>query len=209
MYLSTKVLVMSGRPGTIVGTFDVPFPMPRDPDIRFTAGVRRARRPRFHALREGHKLMVTLQERPSESSPAPQQPCKPRRGCPLAAGRGVRHTDRPLVPGVLGATTTKYAVRVISCPIRIRFSRRCQRHPAQRQPDGSSTPLWPHSAGQVALDGARDRDRDRRRVGDADGAGEVGRAVALPLRGRAAVRPDPRAGPADRRARSATASSPG
>lgn len=36
VYLSTKVVVMSGRPGAIVATFDVPFPMPRDPDIRFT-----------------------------------------------------------------------------------------------------------------------------------------------------------------------------
>ena len=36
VYLSTKVVVMSGRPGSIVARFDVPFPMPRDPDIRFT-----------------------------------------------------------------------------------------------------------------------------------------------------------------------------
>lgn len=37
VYLSTKVVVMSGRPGTIVDSFEIPFPMPRDPDIRFTA----------------------------------------------------------------------------------------------------------------------------------------------------------------------------
>jgi len=36
VYLSTKVVVMSGRPGTVVGTFDVPFAMPREPEIRFT-----------------------------------------------------------------------------------------------------------------------------------------------------------------------------
>jgi NitT/TauT family transport system ATP-binding protein len=55
VYLSTKVVVMSGRPGHIVRTFDVPFPMPRDPDLRY--------RPEFaelvgevgHALREGHR----------------------------------------------------------------------------------------------------------------------------------------------------------
>jgi NitT/TauT family transport system ATP-binding protein len=37
VYLSTKVVVMSGRPGEIVRSYDVPFPMPRDPDIRFSA----------------------------------------------------------------------------------------------------------------------------------------------------------------------------
>jgi NitT/TauT family transport system ATP-binding protein len=54
VYLSTKVIVMSGRPGTIVGTFDVPFPMPRDPDIRFTAEFAELVGEVSHALREGH-----------------------------------------------------------------------------------------------------------------------------------------------------------
>jgi len=54
VYLSTKVVVMSGRPGSIVGTFDVPFPMPRDPDIRFTARFAELVGEVSHALREGH-----------------------------------------------------------------------------------------------------------------------------------------------------------
>jgi NitT/TauT family transport system ATP-binding protein len=54
VYLSTKVVVMSGRPGSIVGTFDVPFPMPRDPDIRFTAEFAELVGEVSHALREGH-----------------------------------------------------------------------------------------------------------------------------------------------------------
>ncbi len=54
VYLSTKVIVMSGRPGKIVGTFDVPFPMPRDPDIRFTAEFAELVGKVSHALREGH-----------------------------------------------------------------------------------------------------------------------------------------------------------
>lgn len=35
VFLSTRVLVMSGRPGTIVGDFAVPFPYPREPELRF------------------------------------------------------------------------------------------------------------------------------------------------------------------------------
>ncbi len=54
VYLSTKVVVMSGRPGHIVKTFDIPFPMPRDPDIRFTAEFAELVGEVSHALREGH-----------------------------------------------------------------------------------------------------------------------------------------------------------
>ncbi len=35
VFLSTRVLVMSARPGRIVATFDVPFPYPREPQLRF------------------------------------------------------------------------------------------------------------------------------------------------------------------------------
>ncbi|NEM91441.1 ABC transporter ATP-binding protein [Galbitalea soli] len=54
VYLSTKVIVMSGRPGSIVERFDVPFPMPRDPDIRFTPEFAELVGEVSHALREGH-----------------------------------------------------------------------------------------------------------------------------------------------------------
>jgi len=54
VYLSTRVIVMSGRPGTIVDEFAVPFPMPRDPDIRFTAEFAELVGKVSHALREGH-----------------------------------------------------------------------------------------------------------------------------------------------------------
>ena len=37
VYLSTRVLVMSGRPGRIVDEVEVPFPHPRPPELRHTA----------------------------------------------------------------------------------------------------------------------------------------------------------------------------
>jgi NitT/TauT family transport system ATP-binding protein len=54
VYLSTKVVVMSGRPGKIVDTFEVPFAMPRDPEIRFTGEFAGLVGKVSHALREGH-----------------------------------------------------------------------------------------------------------------------------------------------------------
>jgi NitT/TauT family transport system ATP-binding protein len=55
VYLSTKVIVMSGRPGHIVDQFDIPFDMPRDPDIRYTAEFAELVGQVSHALREGHR----------------------------------------------------------------------------------------------------------------------------------------------------------
>jgi len=36
VYLSTRVVVMSPRPGQILGAVSVPFPYPRHPDLRYT-----------------------------------------------------------------------------------------------------------------------------------------------------------------------------
>jgi NitT/TauT family transport system ATP-binding protein len=54
VYLSTKVVVMSGRPGKVMGTFDIPFPMPRDPEIRYTAEFAEIVGEVGAALREHH-----------------------------------------------------------------------------------------------------------------------------------------------------------
>ena len=54
VYLSTRVIVMSGRPGKIVDEFEVPFDQPRDPDIRFTAEFAALTGKVSHALAEGH-----------------------------------------------------------------------------------------------------------------------------------------------------------
>ena len=37
VFMSTRVLVMSARPGRIIAEYDVPFPYPRQPDLRFEA----------------------------------------------------------------------------------------------------------------------------------------------------------------------------
>ena len=54
VFLSTRVHVMSARPGTLVATFDVPFSYPRDPDLRFDAAFGELSRAVSHALLEAH-----------------------------------------------------------------------------------------------------------------------------------------------------------
>jgi len=54
VYLSTRVVVMSGRPGKVVDTFAIPFDFPRDPDLRFTAEFAALTGEVSHALRSGH-----------------------------------------------------------------------------------------------------------------------------------------------------------
>ncbi len=54
VFLSTRVLVMSGRPGRIVDDFDVPFAYPRLPDLRFEPEFAELTGQVSHALRGGH-----------------------------------------------------------------------------------------------------------------------------------------------------------
>ena len=54
VFLSTRVLVMSARPGRIVASFDVPFAYPRIPDLRFDPEFARLSGEISHALRGGH-----------------------------------------------------------------------------------------------------------------------------------------------------------
>jgi NitT/TauT family transport system ATP-binding protein len=54
VFLSTRVLVMSARPGRIVAEFDVPFPYPRNPDLRFQPEFARLSGELSHALRGAH-----------------------------------------------------------------------------------------------------------------------------------------------------------
>ena len=54
VFLSTRVLVMSGRPGEIVGDFAVPFDYPRSPELRFNPAFAELCGEVSHALRGAH-----------------------------------------------------------------------------------------------------------------------------------------------------------
>jgi len=54
VFLSTRVLVMSARPGRIVADFEVPFEYPRSPDLRFEPEFARLSGEVSTALRAGH-----------------------------------------------------------------------------------------------------------------------------------------------------------
>jgi len=55
VFLSTRVLVMSARPGRVVASFDVPFPYPRPPQLRFSVEFAELSGRVSNALRGGHE----------------------------------------------------------------------------------------------------------------------------------------------------------
>ena len=63
VFLSTRVLVMSARPGRIVGDFEVPFPYPRSPELRFEPEFAELSGEVSHALRGAH-TMTDIDTRP-------------------------------------------------------------------------------------------------------------------------------------------------
>lgn len=54
VFLSTRVHVMSARPGRIIATFDIPFGYPRSSELRFESAFRELSRDISHALLEAH-----------------------------------------------------------------------------------------------------------------------------------------------------------
>ena len=54
VFLSTRVLVMSARPGKIVGDFAIPFEYPRSPELRFDPAFAELSGEVSHALRGAH-----------------------------------------------------------------------------------------------------------------------------------------------------------
>jgi NitT/TauT family transport system ATP-binding protein len=55
VYMSTKVLVMSARPGKIIAEFDVPFSYPRNHDLRYEPEFGELCGKISHALRGAHE----------------------------------------------------------------------------------------------------------------------------------------------------------
>ena len=55
VYMSTKVLVMSARPGRIIASIDIPFAYPRTHDLRYTAEFGETCAKVSHALRGAHQ----------------------------------------------------------------------------------------------------------------------------------------------------------
>jgi NitT/TauT family transport system ATP-binding protein len=55
VYLSSRVLVMSPRPGQILAEFEIPFPYPRSPELRFDPEFGRLSSEVSHALRRGYE----------------------------------------------------------------------------------------------------------------------------------------------------------
>lgn len=54
VFLSTRILVMSARPGRIIGEFQVPFAYPRSPELRFDPEFAKLCGDVSHALRGAH-----------------------------------------------------------------------------------------------------------------------------------------------------------
>jgi len=54
VFMSTRVIVMSARPGRVVAEFDVPFDYPRSPDLRFDPEFAKLSGEVSHALRGSH-----------------------------------------------------------------------------------------------------------------------------------------------------------
>jgi NitT/TauT family transport system ATP-binding protein len=54
VFLSTRVLVMSARPGRLVGSYDIPFPYPREPELRFDPEFAQLSGEISHSLRGAH-----------------------------------------------------------------------------------------------------------------------------------------------------------
>ena len=89
VFLSTRVLVMSPRPGRIVAEIEVPFPYPRDPDLRFDPAFAAISAEVSHVLRAGGSMSV----------PTPTDPSGADSGRRRGSARPHRSAARPCCGG--------------------------------------------------------------------------------------------------------------
>jgi NitT/TauT family transport system ATP-binding protein len=54
VFMSSRVVVMSGRPGHVIEEFDVPFDYPRSPELRYSVEFAKVAGLVSSALKEGH-----------------------------------------------------------------------------------------------------------------------------------------------------------
>ncbi len=106
VFMSTRVLVMSARPGRIVAEFDIPFEYPRNPDLRFDPDF--ARTQRRDLPRPARCPLMTATERRPIVERGRHQPTVPAPDMPIVADAHAEpHRDRwsaqLLPPIVLGA----------------------------------------------------------------------------------------------------------
>jgi NitT/TauT family transport system ATP-binding protein len=91
LFLSSRVVVMSGRPGRVIGTFQVPFPYPRASALRFSGAFSRLAGEVSQCLRAGAGRQARL------------DPARARRGAPDPARAGAEASG----PARLDATVER------------------------------------------------------------------------------------------------------
>ena len=221
VFLSTRVLVMSARPGRIVGDFDVPFAYPRSPELRFDAGVRRAGRRGVARPAGSPRMSVDARRTSVRGSPSPTRPTTPprrrRRAAPQAASRWSDRHRRPIIGFAvfigLWYLMHYWALRALWDKPSFLITAAA---PGRRR-TRSSTPIAARRhaararAGRrcVALTGLGISIVLGMLLADRDGPGDVGRALVLAVPDRRPGDPDPRHRADHRRRSSASGSAPG
>ncbi len=205
VFMSSRVLVMSPRPGRIVAEFEVPFPYPRSPDLRFEPAFGALERRGLQGAAGRHRVTDT-ESRPVTSTVE---------GDPVAAASSVGFTaptarrERwaaivlpPLILGIVLIGAWYFVSYVVLAPRR-RFLLRPPHEILQNGFLDWDVVLGDPRRAVVERPGGVHRadhlDRPRRSsIAVADEPDEALRAGAVPLHGDAAGDPDPGHRPVDR-----------
>ena len=183
VFLSSRVVVLSPRPGRVVGEVTVPFPYPRPGHLRFA--------PEFGRL--ASRVSDLLRDADGGSADwtvlGVSLAVLRTRWLPPAVALAVFVGLWYLVSDVVLDADRRFLLPPPHAVVEVAFLDPVNRAAAAARAGA----VGDRRAGRFPHRG-RARRRDRHR----DEPGPVGGAVALPVRGAAAVRPDPRPGPGDR-----------